>query len=136
MAWSRNFRVIYSASYPEFPMDKNIFHGKYTVSRSIKTIVNILILCMMIGLAYSGIVLSRHVFVGLDIHASRAFARKIHMLCSYWGFVLISLHFGFHWDMFLGITGKLTKYKSLLRTVIIKVLAAAIAAYGTFLTFV
>lgn len=109
---------------------KNIFHGKYTVSRSIKTIVNVLILCMIIGLAYSGIVLSRHVFADLDIHASRAFARKIHMFCSYWGFVLMSLHFGFHWDMFLGIAGKLTKKISVMRTFILRVLASAIAVYG------
>lgn len=79
-----------------FQWIKNIFHGKYTISRSIKTGVNILILCMIIGLAYSGIVLSRHVFTDLDINASRAVARKIHMFCSYWGFTLMSLHFGFH----------------------------------------
>lgn len=88
-----------------FQWIKNLFRGKYTLSRFVKNTVNVLILLMIIGLAYSGIVLSRHVFADLDIHASRANARSIHMFCSYWGGVLMSLHFGFHWDMFLGIAG-------------------------------
>lgn len=108
---------------------KNLFRGKYTLSRIVKTIVNILILVMIIGLAYSGIILSRHVFADLDISASRANARSIHMFCSYWGFVLMSLHFGFHWDMFLGIA---RKYQSALKTAILRVLAVVIAGYGIY----
>lgn len=113
-----------------FQWIKNIFRKKYTASRIIKTAMNILILCAIIGLAYSGIVLSRHVFADLDIHGSRAFARKVHMFCSYWGFMLMSLHFGFHWDMFLGIAKKLFKNKSVPRTVILRLLATGIAVYG------
>lgn len=111
---------------------KNLFRGKYTLSRIVKTTVNVLILLMIIGLAYSGIVLSRHVFADLDIRASRANARSIHMFCSYWGFVLMSLHFGFHWDMFLGIARKFTKKKSVLRSTVLRVLAAGIAGYGIY----
>ena len=115
-----------------FQWIKNLFRGKYTLSRIVKTIVNVLILLMIIGLAYSGIVLSRHVFADLDIHASRANARSIHMFCSYWGFVLMSLHFGFHWDIFLGIARKFTKKKSVLRNTVLRVLAAGIAGYGIY----
>lgn len=111
---------------------KNLFCGKYTLSRFVKTTVNVLILVMIIGLAYSGIVLSRHVFADLDIHASRANARSIHMFCSYCGFVIMSLHFGFHWDMFLGIARKFTKKKSVLRSTVLRVLAAGIAGYGIY----
>lgn len=115
-----------------FQWIKNLFRGKYTISRIVKTIVNVLIFIMMIGLAYSGIVLSRYVLADLDIHASRANARSIHMFCSYWGFVLMSLHFGFHWDMFLGIAKKFTKKKSVLRNTVLRVLAAGIAGYGIY----
>ena len=115
-----------------FQWIKNLFRRKYTLSRIVKTTVNVLILLMIIGLAYSGIVLSRHVFADLNIHASRANARGIHMFRSYWGFVLMSLHFGFHWDMFLGIARKFTKKKSALRTVVLRVLAAGIAGYGIY----
>lgn len=115
-----------------FQWIKNLFRGKYTLSRTVKTTVNVLILLMIIGLAYSGIILSRHVFSDLDIHASRAKARSIHMFCSYWGFVLMSLHFGFHWDMFSGIAGKFTKNRSVLRTAVLRVSAAGIAGYGIY----
>lgn len=115
-----------------FQWIKNLFRGKYTISRIVKIIVNVLILVMMIGLAYSGIILSRYVLADLDIHASRANARSIHMFCSYWGFALMSLHFGFHWDMFLGIAKKFTKKKSVLRNTVLRVLAAGIAGYGIY----
>lgn len=115
-----------------FQWIKNLFRGKYTLSRFIKTTVNVLILLIIIGLAYSGIILSRHVFADLNIHASRTNARSIHMFCSYWGFAIMSLHFGFHWDMFLGIIKKFTKKESVLRTVILRLLAAGIASYGIY----
>lgn len=115
-----------------FQWIKNLFCGKYTLSRFVKTTVNVLILLVIIGLAYSGIVLSRHIFADLAIHASRANARSIHMFCSYWGFVLMSLHFGFHWDMFLGIARKFTEKKSVLRSAVLRVLVAGIAGYGIY----
>lgn len=115
-----------------FQWIKNLFRGKYTISRIVKTTVNVLILLMIIGQAYSGIVLSRYVFSDLDIHASRANARSIHMFCSYWGFVLMSLHFGFHWDMFLGIARKFIKKKFVLITAMLRVLAVGIAGYGIY----
>lgn len=111
---------------------KNLFHGKYTISRIVKTIVNVLILFMIIVLAYSGIVLSRHVFVDLNISASRADARKLHMFCSYWGFAIMSLHFGFHWDMFLGMAKKFTKKKSVMRSIALRIIAVGISIYGIY----
>lgn len=111
---------------------KNLFHGKYTISRIVKTIVNVLILFMIIVLAYSGIVLSRHVFVDLNISASRADARKLHMFCSYWGFAIMSLHFGFHWDMFLGMVKKFTKKKSVMRSIALRIIAVGISIYGIY----
>ena len=111
---------------------KNIFHGKYTISRTVKTTVNILILLMIIGLAYSGITLSRYVFYDLPFSRNYALARNLHMFCSYWGFVLISLHFGFHWDMFLGISRKLIKKKSVAVSIMLKMIAVGIAGYGIY----
>ena len=87
---------------------------------------------MIIGLAYSGVTLSRYVFDNFSFSRNYALARNLHMLCSYWGFALMSLHFGFHWDIFLGIAKKLTKNKSVLRTSILRILSAGIAAYGIY----
>lgn len=32
-------------------------------------------------------------------------ARNVHMVCAYWGLVLIALHLGLHWSMMLGMAG-------------------------------
>lgn len=36
---------------------------------------------------YSGIVLSRYVFTFIPIDSGYANARKLHMICSYWGYI-------------------------------------------------
>ena len=49
----------------------------------------------MIGLMYSGIVISKHVFTFVNIGGAMT-ARTLHMLCAYWGLVLMSVHLGMH----------------------------------------
>ena len=44
----------------------------------------------------------RHLFAALPIPGGRSWARVVHMLCAYWGFVLMSLHLGLHWGMVSG----------------------------------
>ena len=65
----------------------------------------------MLGLMVSGVILSRHVFDFLPIKGGRGFTRTLHMLSSYWGFCLMSLHLGMHWNMVMGTVKKLTKSK-------------------------
>lgn len=74
---------------------KNLFKGKYTLRRSIGTVVNILVFLCMIGLMYSSIVISKYVFIFINIGGAGT-ARTIHLLCAYWGLVLMSVHFGMH----------------------------------------
>lgn len=50
---------------------------------------------------YSGIVLSRHVFAFLPLKGGMALARRMHILGSYWSFLLMSLHLGLHWSIFV-----------------------------------
>ena len=54
----------------------------------------------------SGIVMSRYVFDFLPIEGGRSWARMVHMLAAYWGFVCMSLHLGIHWNMMMGMAGK------------------------------
>lgn len=111
----------------------SLFKGKYTVVRAVNTAVNILVFVCMLGLMYSGIVLSRYVFTLLPIEGGAAFARKIHMLCSYWGFALMSLHLGMHWNFVMGTVRKMTNAKkSNIRSIAFKVLAAFAAGYGIY----
>lgn len=81
---------------------KNLFRGKYTPRRILQVCVDMLTLLSMIALMYSGIVLSRYVFSFLPIESGLAMARHLHILGSYWGFLLMSLHLGLHWNMVLG----------------------------------
>ena len=81
---------------------KNLFRGKYTPRRILQVCVDMLTLLSMIALMYSGIVLSRYVFSFLSIESGLAMARRLHILGSYWGFLLMSLHLGLHWNMVLG----------------------------------
>ena len=74
---------------------KTLFKGKYDLRRSVNTAVNMLVFLCMIGLMYSGIVISKHVFAFVNLGGA-GFARTLHMLCAYWGLVLMSVHLGMH----------------------------------------
>lgn len=111
---------------------KNLFHGGYTPIRILTTAVDLLTLCAMVGLMVSGVILSRQVFAFLPISGGASFARLLHMVASYWGFVLMSLHLGLHWGMLIGMAGKAVKLPLSARTgsIVSFVLSAAVALYG------
>ncbi len=73
--------------------------SRYTPVRILMLAVNILTLAAMVLLMYSGITTSRHVFAFLPARGGMAAARRLHLLGSYWGFLLMSLHIGLHWGM-------------------------------------
>lgn len=67
-----------------------------------KIAVDLLMTVLLVALMASGIRMSRYVFAFLPGFGSIAFARRLHLLASYWGFVLMSVHLGLHWDMAAG----------------------------------
>ena len=111
---------------------KSLFKGKYTPSRIFQLIVDILVFLSMLGLMVSGIMLSSHVFAFLGIRGGMSFARLLHMAVSHWGFILMALHLGLHWGMFMGMAAKALKLRSpsRLRKVLLPVLGTGIAVYG------
>ena len=78
---------------------KTLGKGKYNALRSVQTAADALLLADMLALMFSGIRLSRYVFTFLPGLGSAATARRLHMLASYWGFVLMGLHLGLHCGM-------------------------------------
>ena len=70
----------------------SLFKGKYTAYRIMQTLLVVLALVSMLGSMVSGIVLSRHALSFLQIRGGQSWARTLHMLSAYWGFVFISLH--------------------------------------------
>ena len=112
---------------------KNLIRGKYNLSRILMLVINILLFADMLGLMISGIMLSNHVFAFLGISGGMSFARLLHMAASYWGFVLMALHIGFHWEMILGMirrAGKERKEASGTVKMFLRILGTVIAVYG------
>lgn len=113
---------------------KRLFKGKYTPMRVLMLFVDILVLLSMLALMYSGIVMSRHVFAFLPIGSGLSLARRLHILSSYWGFILMNLHLGLHWNMILGIIKTQAKLKpSRVRSTMLLLASAIIAAYGAYI---
>lgn len=112
---------------------KRIFRGKYTAMRTVALCVDVLVLLAMLALMYSGIVMSRHAFAFLSVEHGLALARRLHILGAYWGFLLMSLHLGLHWNMLLGMLKKQVKLPvSRARNTALFLASAVIAAYGVY----
>lgn len=81
--------------------------------------------------------MSRYVFDFLPINGGMSFARRLHILGAYWGFLLMSLHLGLHWNMIIGMLRKniLGKQTSKISRAILTVIGIVIAGYGGY-TFV
>lgn len=111
---------------------RSILKGKYTLLRIWQTALVVAVLLAMIGSMVSGVILSRHALSFLPIHGGRSFARKLHMLSAYWGFVFMSLHLGLHWSMILGIVKKHRKNTSGIWKQVLRGIAIFAAAYGVY----
>ncbi|MCM1193961.1 MAG: DUF4405 domain-containing protein, partial [Acetatifactor muris] len=116
---------------------KNMFKGKYTPSRSLGTMINLLLLCCMAALAASGIMMSGFVFRFLRISGGMVLARRLHLFASHWGMILMSAHLGMHMDMIMGMGRKLFRIseKNAARTWILRILTAGISIYGIVVFF-
>ena len=111
---------------------RNLCKGRYTPFRILQTALVVLVLISMIGSMISGIVLSRHALAFLPITSGQSWARTLHMISAYWGFVLMSLHLGLHWNIMLAMAGKIVKKPSVPRTWVLRIAGCLIAAYGAY----
>ena len=111
---------------------KTLFKGKYNVLRILTLCTTSLVLVSMLAQMYSGIVMSRYLFDCLPFNGGMSLARRLHILGAYWGFLLMSLHLGLHWNMILGMFRKAAgiKSKAKSRSIIAFVVGLVIAAYG------
>ena len=69
----------------------NITKGKYTAHRILQTVIVALLALTMIGSMVSGILLSNYIFRFVRIEGVANMARNIHILCAYWGFLLMAV---------------------------------------------
>lgn len=82
-----------------------LFKGRYTALRIWQTLLVLAVFAAMLGAMVSGVILSRHALRFLPISGGRSFARLLHLLSTWWGFVVMGLHLGFHWQMLQGLAG-------------------------------
>lgn len=111
----------------------HLLKGKYMPVRIMQIFTNAAVLFSMLGLMVSGVVLSREVFAFLPISGGVAFARSLHIVSAFWGFVVMAFHLGLHWNMVLGMV------KNSVGTVppepvrfLLRIAAVLIAGYGVY----
>ena len=102
---------------------KTLFKGRYSPYRIYLTMINVLLLVIMVILPVSRIIMSKHIFRFSDI-SGMAIMRTVHLLISYWGFILMSVHVGNH----IGIHQ--AKKKAV--TVLLWAVAIAVSVYGIY----
>lgn len=108
---------------------RHLFKGKYKFYRCIQTVLNISILMMMLGLGYSGMVMAQ--YFPFSISGSISLARRLHLACSYWGFVLMSIHLGMHLRQMMNMFKKYIHLKTNILK-IIKLMIVIICLYGIY----
>lgn len=111
---------------------KNLFRGKYSLMRVFQVGMDMLTWFSMIALIYSSIVLSRYVFSFMRIEGGMALARRLHILGSYWGFLLMNVHLGLHWNMVIRMAQKGIRIRksSKIRSILLFFIGTAISLYG------
>lgn len=108
--------------------------GRYAPPRIVQTVLTLLLLLTMLGSMVSGVIVSRYVVPFQAGFGLMSWAEKLHMLCAYWGFVLMSLHLGMHWNMLLTMARKRLQ-PSKIRTWALRIAGYSFATYGV-VTFV
>ncbi|MCC8023845.1 MAG: DUF4405 domain-containing protein [Clostridium sp.] len=111
---------------------RNLLRGRYNGVRLLGTTINVLIFLLMLSLMASGVVMSRYAFPFLAIRSGVSFARSIHLVASYWCYVLASVHLGLHGGMVMGMRRKAFHIEkaSLKRRIALRIAAGVISVYG------
>ena len=78
---------------------RNLFNGRYNASRFVLALFNFLLILDVIFLLISGVIISKSIFIGWFDFMSLALARPLHILASYWGYVIMSFHVGLYWHV-------------------------------------
>lgn len=113
---------------------RNLLKGRYNRVRLVGTVIDILLFIIMISLAVSGVIMSKHIFVFMQIGSGIGSARIMHLLASYWGFVLMCIHAGLHWNMVsYMIKRAIKKDESAVKMhITLKIAVPAICIYGVY----
>ena len=110
--------------------------GKYSVKRTLNTVINLLLVLAASGIIVSSIILSSYVFTFLGIENGMSFARKLHLVCVYWFFVLSSMHLGLHWSRVASVIGKRAGVRRpKVRSGLLNAAAVTVSCFGVYAFF-
>ena len=73
-----------------------VFRGRHSALRVVQIVVVAGLVVCIVGQLASSLVLSKHAFGFLPALPGAGWARRVHMICSYWAFVLAFAHAGLH----------------------------------------
>ena len=79
---------------------KALFRGRYNAVRVLQLVAVVGLLACIIGQVASSLVLSKYAFGFLPAFPGASWARRAHMLCSYWSFVFAFAHAGLQFKGF------------------------------------
>ena len=115
---------------------KTIFKGKYNVQRILSIVINLLFLVSMAVVLLSSIPISRDIFAFFPKN-NNMILLQIHVMTSYWGFILMAVHIGMSWGTIINAVRKMTGITSTnpIRTIVFRVLAVLIVVYGVQASF-
>lgn len=103
---------------------KSLKFGKFNRDRILTASINFLILLMMILQTASGILVSKYLFI-FDFYEGLSTARLMHLAISYWLFIFIAIHLGFHFKM-------LKTQLKIKSSAQLKIFAGAVSIYGIY----
>lgn len=109
---------------------KKLCRGRYDATRTIGTVVNVLMLLDVLVLSATGALLSKYALGWLGLKPYRPpYCHAIHIAAAYWGLILMGLHIGLHTPWIVGVL-RLRKRPRL--RLACRFLCLVIAAYGVY----
>lgn len=115
---------------------KTIVKGTFNIRRVLSITVNLLFLVSMIAVIVSSVPISREVVTFIPIKSNMTFM-QIHVMTSYWGFILMAIHIGMSWATIINAMRKMTGITdpSRIRTISLRTVAVLIVVYGVQASF-
>jgi hypothetical protein len=115
---------------------KAITKGKYNIRRVLSITVNLLFLMSMVTIIISSFPISSDLFPFIPVNNDMVW-REIHVLTSYWAFILMAVHIGMSWITIINAVGKMggITHTNRIRTIILRFIAVMIVVYGVQASF-
>ncbi|MEV5030240.1 DUF4405 domain-containing protein [Paenibacillus sp. LPE1-1-1.1] len=115
---------------------KTLLKGKFDLRRILSIMVNLLFLVSMAAVLISSIPISREVLTFIPIKNDTIFM-QIHVMTSYWGFIIMAVHIGMSWGTIINAMRRMTGItgSSTVRTFLLRILAVFIVVFGVQTSF-